>query len=61
MPHASEIWAPQLIYIACNAMTWMCGGTTKDQISWQDFLERMQLDDLEMVFRTRWLRWYGYV
>ena len=36
---------------------WMCGVTTKDQVSLQDLLERMQLDDLAKVLtRTPDLR-----
>ena len=37
----------------------MCGITTKDQVSWQGILERMQVDDLAKAVRTRWLRWPG--
>ena len=41
-------------------MHWMCGFSTKDQVSLQDLLERMQLDDLAKVLRTHWLRWHGH-
>ena len=40
---------------------WMCSVTTKDQVSSQDLLERMQLDDLAEVLRTRCLKWHGHV
>ena len=39
----------------------MCGVTTKDQVSEQDFLERMQLDDLVRVLHTHRLRRHGLV
>ena len=35
--------------------------TTKDQVSSQALLERMQLDDLAKVLRTSRLRWRSYV
>ena len=40
---------------------WIYGVTTKDQISSQDLLEKMQLDDLAKVLRTRRLRWHDHV
>ena len=40
---------------------WIYSVTTKDQISSQDLLEKMQLDDLAKVLRTRRLRWHGHV
>ena len=39
---------------------WMCGVITKDEVSSQDLLARMQLDDLTKVIRTRRLRWHGH-
>ena len=39
---------------------WMCGVTTKDQVSSQDILERMQLDDLAKVFWTLRQGWHGH-
>ena len=36
----------------------MCGVTTKDQVSSQDLLERIQHDDLTKVLRNRRFRWY---
>ena len=38
---------------------WMCGVTTKDQISSQDLLEKMQLYDLAKVSHNRRLRWHA--
>ena len=36
---------------------WMCGvTTTKDQVSSQNLLEKMQLEDLAKVLHTRQLR-----
>ena len=40
---------------------WMYGVTTKHQVNSQDLWERMQLDDLTKVVRTRWLRWHSHV
>ena len=40
---------------------WMCVVTTKDLASSQDVLERMQLDELAKVIRTRQHRWHGHV
>ena len=40
---------------------WVCVVTTKDQVSPQDLLERMQPDDLANVLHTRRLRWHGHV
>ena len=52
MLYASETWAPTLpdlhrLQRNDQAMIrWMCGVTTKDQVSWHDLLKRMQLDGL---------------
>ena len=40
---------------------WLWVVTAKDQVSSQDLLERMQLDDLAKVLCTRRLRWHGQV
>ena len=67
MLHASKTWAPALSDLHRlkrndRAMIRrMCGVTTKDQVSWQDVLERMQLDDLAKVLRIRRLRRHGHV
>ena len=67
MLRASKTWAlttSDLHRLQCNdqgMIRWMCDVTTKDQVSSQDLLERMWLDDLEKVFCTRRLRWHGYV
>ena len=67
MLHASKTWTPflsDLHRLKCNdraMIHWMCGVTTKDQVSLQDLLKRMQLDDLAKVLRTRRLRWHGHV
>ena len=59
---------PYLTCITCKLqyndramIRWMCRVTTKDQVSLQDLLERMQLDDLAKVLRIRWLRLHGHV
>ena len=39
----------------------MCGATTKDQVSMQDLLGGIQLDDLAKALCTRRLRWRGHV
>ena len=63
MLHASETWAPTLCdlhRLQCNnraLIRLMCGATIKDQVSSQDFLDRMQLDDVAKVVCTCWLRW----
>ena len=67
MLHASETWAPtssDLHRLQRNdraMIRWMCGVITKDEVSSQDLLARMQLDDLTKVLRTRRLRWHGHV
>ena len=67
MLHASETWAPTLSDLHPPQrndrvmIRWMCRVTTKDQVSPQDLLKRMQLDDLANVPRTRWRRWHGQV
>ena len=67
MLHASETWAPtssDLHHLQHNdpaMICWMCSVTTKDQVSSQDFLERMQLDNRARVLCTCSLRWYGHV
>ena len=40
---------------------WMCDVATKDQVSWQDLLERMQHGDLAKVLRTHGLSDHGHV
>ena len=53
MLHATKILSYDLHLLQCNAWamtSWMCGVNTKDQISLQDLLEKIQLDDLEKVF-----------
>ena len=42
-------------------MRWMCGVTIKNEVSSWDLLDRMQLDDLAKVLRTRRLKWHGHV
>ena len=65
--HASKTWAPALSdlhRLQCNnrdMICWMCGVTTKDQVSSQDLLERMQLNDLAKVLHTCRLTWHGHV
>ena len=67
MLHASETWAltsSDLHRLQRNdraMIRWMCGVTTKDKVNSQELLERMQLDDLTKVLRTRRLRWHGHV
>ena len=67
MLYASETWAPilsDLHRLQRNERTmirWMCGVTTKDQVSSKNLLERMQLDDLVKVLHTHWLGWHCHV
>ena len=67
MLHASETGAPtssDLHRLHCNdrvMIRWMYGVTTKDQVSSQGLLQRMQLDDLAKVLRTHRPRWQGHV
>ena len=57
--HASKTWAPTLSDLHLlqrndQAMIcWMCGVTTKDQVNSHDLLERMQLNNVAKVLRTR--------
>ena len=39
----------------------VCGVTTKEQVSSQDLLDRMKLDDMEKVLLIRRLRWHNHV
>ena len=67
MLHASETWtltASSLHRLQRNdraMLRWMCGVSTDDMISQQSLLEKLQLDDLELLLRTRRLRWAGHV
>ena len=67
MFHISETSAPilsdlHLLQRNDRAMIrWKCGVTTKNQVSSQDPMERMQLDDLAKVLRTHRHRWHGHV
>ena len=59
MLYASKSWDPTSSYLHhlqpnYQAMIrWMCGATTKHQVSPQDLLERMQLNDLEKALHSR--------
>ena len=64
--HASGIWAPtsDLHNLQRNdraIIRCACGVTTKEQVSSQDLLYRMKLDDLKKVSLTRRLRWHNHV
>ena len=65
--HASETWATNLSEthrLQRNdqaLIRWMCRVPSKDQVSSQDPLERMQLDDLAKVLRTCRLSWHCYI
>ena len=67
MLHVSENWAQPLSgmhHLRRNDLAmirWVCGVTTKEQVSSQDPLERVQLDDLARALCTYWIRWYGDV
>ena len=50
---------PYLICIAFNAMTELWSARCAVQVSSQDLLERMQLDDQAKVPRTHRIRWHG--
>ena len=64
MLHATETWATvvsDLHHLQCNGralIRWMCGVTTKDQVSLRIILERMQLGHLAKVLHTDQLRWH---
>ena len=58
-PNSSDLHRLKRNYRA--VIRWMCGVTTKDQVSSQDLMERMQLDDLAMVLRTRRFRGHDHV
>ena len=59
--------APTLSYLhhlqrTSRAMIrWICSVTTTEQVSSQDLLEGMQLEDLAKVLCNRRLRWHGHV
>ena len=58
--------SPKLIYLHhlhrddWVMFLWIYGITNTDQVNSQD-LERMQIDDMEIVLHTRLLRWHGHV
>ena len=64
---ASETWAPtssDLHHLQFNGWTvvhWMHGVTTKDLVSSQDPVKKMQLGDLAKVLCTHRLRWHDHV
>ena len=67
MLHASETWTPTLSNLHLLQLNnrvmirWMCGVATKNQVSPQDLLQRMQLDDLAKVLCTHQHWWHGHV
>ena len=66
MLHASETCAPtspdlhRLQRNDRNMIPWMCGVTTRDQVSSKDPLKRTQFDVLAKILRIRKLRWPGH-
>ena len=66
MLHISKTWAltvSEWYHMQRNdqaMICWICSVTTKDQLSSQDLLERMPLDDLAKVLRTLRLKWHGH-
>ena len=67
MLHGSETWAPtavvlQRLHRNDRAMIrWICGTRLGDRIASDKLLERLGLQDITDVVRTRRLRWYGHV
>ena len=67
MLHASETWA--LSAAAFNRLRrndramirWMCSVSTMDEVSSNELLTRLGIKDIEMVLRSRRLRWFGHV
>ena len=67
MLHGSETWAPnasdlQRLRRNNRAMIrWICGAKLEDEISSAVLLQKLDLDEITAVLRTRRLRWYGHV
>jgi len=67
MLHGSETWAPtasdlQWLRINDRAMIrWICGAKLADKISTAVLHQKLDLDEITAVLRTRRLRWYGRV
>jgi len=67
MLHGSETWAPnasdlQRLRRNDRAMIrWICGAKLEDEISSAVLHQKLDLDEITAVLRTRRLRWYGHV
>ena len=67
MLHGSETWAPnasdlQRLRRNDRAMIrWICSAKLEDKISSAVLHQKLDLDEITAVLRTRRLRWYGHV
>jgi len=63
----SETWAPnasdlQRLRRNDRAMIkWICGAKLEDEISSAVLHQKLDIDEITAVLRTRCLRWYGHV
>jgi len=67
MLHGSETWAPNASDLQrlrrndCAMIRWICGAKLEDEISSAVLHQKLDLDEITAVVRTRRLRWYGHV
>ena len=55
-------WFHHLQHNDWAMIRWVCGVTShKSQVSSQDLVERMQLDDLAKVLCSHWLKWHDHI
>jgi len=40
---------------------WMCGVKVKDRFPSKELTERIEIDDITLVFQQNRLRWFGHV
>ena len=59
MLHAAETWAMRRNYRAM--ICWICNVKAKDEVSSDSLLSKLGIQDLEMVLRTRRMRWFGHI
>ena len=66
MLHGSETWgpnAPELQRLRRNdraMIRWICGVRPQDEVRSETLLQKLAIDDILVVLRTRRLGWYGH-
>ena len=67
MLHAAETWAMKvdtLNRLRRNdraMIRWICNVRAKDEVSSDSLLTKLGIQDLDVVLRTSWMRWFGHV